>query len=187
VSTATPEKRPFYHSPRNQRAILVGSVILLVVAGVAALIVFAGNTSKQKETFSNEPAQTFTQPKPAELDPEARRVAGRFILTAVARKNLAESYTLVHPELRQGMTLAQWETGNIPVTPYPSSDIDFASFKVDHAFQNDVVLEVLLVPKDKAKTKAATFLIGLKRSTKKAPWKVYYWASNYHPAIPDPG
>ncbi len=32
-------------------------------------------------------------------------MAGEFILTAVARKNLARSYELTHPDLRQGLSL----------------------------------------------------------------------------------
>jgi hypothetical protein len=86
------------------------------------------------------------------------------------------------------MTLAQWKTGNIPVIPYPSGSLDFASFKVDHSFENEVVLEVLLVPKESAKVKPATFLIGLKRvGGADGDWKVYYWSSNYQPAVPDTG
>ena len=188
MSTANSEKRPFYHSPRNQRLILIGSAILLAVAVAAALIAFARNTADAKETFSDEPAQTFTQPKAADVDPAARRVAGQFILTAVSRKDLAKSYKLAHPELLQGMTLTQWKTGNIPVIPDPATSLDFASFKVDHAFENEVVIEVLLVPKESAKVKPASFLIRLKKvGGEKGTWKVYYWSSNYQPAVPDPG
>jgi hypothetical protein len=187
VSTANSEKRPFFQSPRNQRMLLTASVVVLALAVALVMVVFFGNTAEQKETFSNEPAQTFVPPKPADVDPQARRVAGQFILSAVARQNLAKSYGLTHPELRQGMTLAQWKSGDIPVIPYPSGKLDFASFKVDHSFENEIVLEVLLVPKESADVEPATFLIGLKRSDDKHPWKVYYWSSNYQPAVPDPG
>jgi hypothetical protein len=161
-------------------------VVVLAVAVATALVVFLGNTSGQEETFSDEPAQTFTPPKLAAVDPAARKVAGEFILTAVARKDLAKSYEITHPELRQGMTLAQWKTGNIPVIPYESGGLEFASFKVDHSFTDEVVLEVLLVPKASSKVKPASFLIGLKRvGGDKGPWKVYYWVSNYKPPVPD--
>jgi hypothetical protein len=189
VATASSEKRGFFQSPRNQR-LLLRAAIVVVVAGVAtALIVFFRNTGDATETFSNEPAQTFTPPKLAKVDPDARRVAGRFILTAVGRKNLAASFDLVHPELRQGFTRAQWESGNIPVVYYPTADLDFVSFKVDHSFEDELVLTVLLVPPAKEKgLKPASFYIGLKRlGGKDGPWKVYYWAPNYKPAVPDPG
>jgi hypothetical protein len=188
VSTASSEKRPFYQSPRNQRIILWSSVALLGAAVATALVAFVGNTSDTKETFSSEPAQTFKQPKTVKVDPAARRVAGEFILTAVARKNLAESYGLAHPELRQGMTLAEWKTGNIPVVPYPSDQTDLTTFKVERSFANEVVLEVLMVPSATSDAKPASFYIGLKRvGGTSGPWKVYYWASSYRPAVPDSG
>jgi hypothetical protein len=188
VSTASSEKRPFFQSPRNQRALLWVAIVVLVTGVATLLIVFARNTGDSKETFSSQPASTFTPPTPAKVDPEAKRIAGRFILTAVARENLAASYNLVHPELRQGLTRAEWVKGDIPVVYFPTEHLDFASFKVDHSFENEVMLEVLLVPPASANTKPASFYIGLKRvGGKKGPWKVYYWAPNYHPAVPDQG
>ena len=167
---------------------LWGGIVVLVLGVATLLIVFFRNTGDTKETFSNEPAQTFTQPKTTAVDPEARRVAGRFILTAVARKNLAASYKLVHPDLKQGMTLAQWTKGDIPVVYYPTGNLDFASYKIDHSLADDVVLEVLLVPGKGSDQKPASFFIGLKRvGGEKGPWKVYYWAPNFRPAVPDTG
>ncbi len=188
MSTASPEKRRL-QSPRNQRLLLWAASAFLVVAVATLLIVFMRNTRAEnaKETFSDDPAQLFTQPKSVEVDPEARRVAGRFILTAVARHDLAASYNFTHPELREGFTRAQWKTGNIPVIPFPASDLDFASFKVEYSFPSEVVLNVLLVPAG-TKDKPASFYIGLKRvGGKDGPWRVYYWAPNAKPAVPDPG
>lgn len=187
MSTASPEKRRLLESPRNQRRLLWGASAFLVVAVATLLVVFMRNTRAEntKETFSDDPAQVFTQPKRVEVDPEARQVAGRFILTAVARQDLATSYDLTHPELRNGFTRAQWRTGNIPVIPFPSSDLDFASFKVEHSFPNEVVLKVLLVPAG-SEVKPASFFIGLKRvGGKDGPWRVYYWAPNAKPAVPE--
>jgi hypothetical protein len=185
VSTASSEKRPFYQSPKNQRVLLWVAIVMLVAGVATLLIVFARNTGDSKETFSSQPASTFTPPKPAKVDPEARRVAGEFILSAVARKHLATSYALVHPELLQGLSKAQWVKGDIPVVFFPTENLDFASFKVDHSFENEVMLEVLLVPPAKSNTKPADFYIGLKKVDGK--WKVYYWAPNFHPAVPDTG
>jgi hypothetical protein len=188
VSSGDGEKRRFWHSARNQRYLLWGAIVLLAGGVAAALIVGLGNTTPAKETFSDEPAQTFTQPKTVKVDPEARRVAGRFILSAVARKNLDTSYALVHPEMRQGMTKAQWRKGDIPVVYYPTEELDFASFKVDHSFENEIVLEVLLVPPANEGVQPASFYIGLKRlGGDDGPWKVFYWAPSYRPAVPDQG
>ena len=121
--------------------------------------------------------------KQVPLDTEARRVAGRFILTAVARENLGESYDLVHPELRQGMTRREWLTGNIPVVYYPAKAIETATFKVDESYPDEAILEVALLPKDSAKVKPQIFFIGLKKTG--AHWRVSYWVPRAAPAVPN--
>jgi hypothetical protein len=56
-------------------------------------------------------------PATVRLTPGATIVARRFIESAVARKNLAESYSIVTNEIRQGQSLKSWKTGNIAVVP----------------------------------------------------------------------
>jgi hypothetical protein len=148
---------------------------------------FFRNTGDATETFSNEPADIFKPEKTVGIDAEARQVAGEFIRTAVARKNLAASYDLASSELRQGMTRKQWETGNIPVVYYPAGDLQLATFKVSRSYENEVVWEVFMVPKPNSGTDPARFFIGLKRANPEAPWKVFYWVPRYQPALPDPG
>jgi hypothetical protein len=184
---ATSERRPFLQSPRNQRRLLVVALVLLAIGvGVFTFVVFR-NTGDTTETFSTEPADIFKPEKSVSVDLAAKRIAGEFIKTAVARKNLAASYDLVAPELRQGMTRKEWLTGNIPVVYYPTGDLELATFKVDRSYKNEVVWQVFMVPKPGSGTQPAVFYIGLKRSDEKAPWKVFYWVPRYQPAVPDPG
>lgn len=117
---ATSDRRSFFQSPRNQRRILWAALALLAIGVGVFTFAFFRNTGDATETFSNEPADVYQPQKTVGVDPDARRVAGEFIKTAVARKNLAASYDLVSPELRQGMTRKQWATGEIPVVYYPS-------------------------------------------------------------------
>lgn len=70
-----------------------------------------------------------------------------FIKTAVARKDLEAAYPLVGPSIKQGMSLAEWKTGNIAVIPFPLDKLDFAPFKVDYAHPDDVLMEVALLAK----------------------------------------
>jgi len=184
---ATSDRRSFLQSPRNQRRLLVAALVLLAVGvGVFTFVVFR-NTGDTTETFSTEPADIFKPEKSVGVDLAAKRIAGEFIKTAVARKNLAASYDLVAPELRQGMTRKEWQTGNIPVVYYPTGDLELATFKVDRSYKNEVVWQVFMVPKPGSGTQPAVFYIGLKRSAEKAPWKVFYWVPRYQPAVPDPG
>ena len=68
------------------------------------------------------------------LHADARRVAVRFIQTAVARKNLDEAWLLVGPNLRGGLTRKRWITGANPVVPYPIDELDVAPYKVDESY-----------------------------------------------------
>lgn len=184
---ASSDRRSLLQSPRNQRRLLVAALVLLAVGvGVFTFVVFR-NTGDATETFSTEPADIFKPEKSVGVDLAAKRIAGEFIKTAVARKNLAASYDLVAPELRQGMTRKEWQTGNIPVVYYPAGDLELATFKIDRSYKNEVVWQVFMVPKPGSGTQPAVFYIGLKRSAEKAPWKVFYWVPRYQPAVPDPG
>lgn len=162
--------------------------MLTLLAGTVALTVaWVGDRGTALDSpLSNEPAQVYTPRKHVPLDAEARKVAGRFILTAVARLNLAESYALAHPELRQGMSKREWLTGNIPVVYYPAKQIETATFKVDESYPGEAILEVALLPKNGAKVKPQVFFIGLKKvgTGTSARWQVNYWVPRAAPQIP---
>ena len=99
-------------TPRSGKWLLPGIGGAVLVGGVVAILAafdvggIRGSAEPGPAT-RNEPATVVKKLPKVPLEPEARRVAGRFILTAVARKNLAESYALTAPKLRQGLTLAQ--------------------------------------------------------------------------------
>jgi len=174
-------------SATTRRSISLLSGLILVAGVVAVAVAWIGDTGKSQETpLSNQPAQVFTPRKQVPLDAEARKVAGRFILTAVARENLGESYELVHPELRQGLTRKEWLTGNIPVVYYPAKEIETATFKVDESYPDEAILQVALLPKEKSKVKPQVFFIGLKKAGKGATarWQVNYWVPRAAPQIP---
>jgi hypothetical protein len=173
--------------PTTRRSFTLLSGLVLVAGVVAFTVAWIGDTGTSQETpLSNEPAKVFTPRKQVPLDVEARKVAGRFILTAVARENLGESYELAHPELRQGLSRKEWLTGNIPVVYYPAKEIEQARFKVDESYPNEAILEVALLPRDPKKVKPQVFFIGLKKAGKGAAarWQVNYWVPRAAPQIP---
>ena len=65
--------------------------------------------------------------------------------------------------MKQGFTLAQWKSGEIPVVPYPVANLKEARFKVDESTTNSLMLGVVLIPKPGAKEKAQEFDLGLKK------------------------
>ena len=180
------DKPSFWDSRRNQRMVLWSGFSVLAVGVAVATFAFFGNTGRSLETpLSNVPADIF-KPKPqAKVDSAARLVAGRWILTSVARKDLATGYNLTHPDLRQGFTRKQWLTGNIPVQPYPTDQLDAATFKVNESYADEIYLEVALLPKAGVKIRPAIFHIGLKRiGGEKGPWRVNYWVPRGKPELP---
>ncbi len=192
MSTTTTSPRPSKatrHVPLWRRALPWLGGALLFAGAIAALVVFVGNTATpQKETFSDEPAVDVTKPqKNIKVPAEVRSIAKQFIKTAVARENLEAAYALAGPSIKQGMSLAEWKTGNIAVIPYPVDAVDFAPFKVDYAHPNDVLMEVALLSKPASGVKSQLFFINLKRFGKgdKARWLVENWVPRSSARIPD--
>jgi hypothetical protein len=180
------DKPSFWDSRRNQRMVLFGGFGVLAVGVAVATFVFFGNTGTSLDTpRSSQPADIY-QPRPtAKVDAAARRVAGRWILTSVARKDLATGYQLTHPDLRQGMTRQQWLSGDIPVQPYPADRLQTATFKVSESYPDEVYLEVAMLPRAGVKMRPAIFHIGLKRvGGAKGPWRVSYWLPRAKPELP---
>jgi hypothetical protein len=161
----------------------VSAVVLL--GGIGAVLAVYFNSGAKEPALSTVPAKIPTEPtKQVPLPNSARKVASRFILTAVARKHLAESYNLTHPKLRQGLTLKQWETGNIPVAYFPVSNLKDTTFKVDYSYPTEAQLELSLVPKKSAKQRPQQFLMGLRKFHRH--WVVDYWNVLGGPGVPAP-
>ena len=87
----------------------------------------------------------------------------RFIQTAVARENLEEAWTLVGPNLRGGLTRAQWVTGKNPVVPYPIDKLEVAPYKVDASYTKSALIEVALVPRKDSGVRAQVFFLELRK------------------------
>ena len=177
-------------SHRSRRRFQWISVAVLVVGVVVFAGVFFRDVGKPADTpLSNTPPQIAKKQKNVPLSREARHVAGRFILTAVARRNLAESWNLVDPSLKEGFTLAKWKTGAIPVVPYPVDSIDVSPFKVDYSYKDSALLEVALIPKEGAKVKPQLFFLRLRArgEGQGRHWFVDYWVPRGAALTPSSG
>ena len=170
---------------RRRRLIVVGAGALVALAVVLAFV-FGPNRNSTPEKFSAVPATRTPVETKAPLSKEARHVAIRFVQTAVARKNLAEAWTLVGPNLRGGLSRKQWLTGNNPVVPYPAAAIDYAPYKIDYSYTNSALLEVALLAKKTAKIKSQLFMLQLKKigSGATAHWVVDNWVPRSVPVVP---
>jgi hypothetical protein len=170
-------------SARVRRRLLYGGAALATVAGIAALVVLLPHAERQPEHFRNVPADVPAATPRTVAAPEALRKAlalqtAEFVRTAVRRENLAASWPLVHPGLKQGLTREQWLTGAIPVVPFPAAGI--AEWHVDWSYADDVAADVVLVPEPKSGLYRKSFTIEFKRvqSGPDARWLVYSWVPN---------
>ena len=183
------EQRP-RSTPRTGKWLLPGAAGVVLVGGLVALLVALNvggiRGSGLQQPVSGAPAAP-AKPTPAKpnvpLEPDARRVAGRFILSAVVRRNLADSYAITAPALRQGLTLQQWETGNIPVVPYPTADLKPVRLSVTRSTKNAASIRVFLDPRvATAGIKAQIFIMQLEKTG--GSWLVTAWVPYNAIAIP---
>jgi hypothetical protein len=181
MSSTTSSPAGFFSSPRNQRWLMWISSAVLVVGVAVFLGVYLSRGTSQP---TNAKLATIASPKPsttpaAKKNPpvapstDALKVARTFLETAVLRKNLAAAYALVGPNLKGGLSLAQWRTGNIPVQPFPSSNAKTARLIIESSHKNALLLGVVLAPLHGPKSQAVAFYLGLDRVGQK--WLVNYW------------
>lgn len=162
---------------------------MLVIGAAAFLAVFfsRGNSrpaSAGLSTVSSPPAaSTAPAPKKVPASPAALKVARTFLETAVLRKNLDVAYGIVAPNLKGGMSLAQWRRGNIPVPVYPARDAKTAQLVVQSSHPNKLLLQVLLHARQGSGVRPLNFSLGLERvagkSGEPARWLVNYFVAKY--------
>jgi len=141
---------------------------VFIAGGIAFLIAFYGNTAEPRNIHAdpNAPVKDLSGvPKSVPVDPKARLVAGKFITSAVTRKDLKTGWELTAPGSfvrPKTMTYKEWLSGNIPVQFFPAEAIDAAAFKVETSFKNEVTLNVYIYAKPGAEVKSQTFYIVLR-------------------------
>jgi hypothetical protein len=168
-----------FSSPRFQRKLLWIATPVLV-AGVTAAIVTTVWTSPHVAPPLPPPGkvQVPVVEKSVPVENAAKLVGERFIRTAVERTNLAESWKLTAPALREDFTLARWKSGNIPVVPYPADLSKPAPVRVEYSYKDRLLLLILLNPRPGDPTKPQLFHLGLHAFGTGANrhWLVDYWA-----------
>jgi hypothetical protein len=104
-------------------------------------------------------------------------VAAAFVNTAVLRIHTERSYDLSDKAFHQGLSRAEWATGNIPVPPYRREDLDVVKWKLDYSYKDRVGLEVYLQPKPTSKVGGLAYNVELHRlgPPQHRHWLVDYW------------
>ena len=171
---------------RTRRRLLVRAAGIVVLCAAGALLAFGPNRDPAPQVMSDLPAEVPETPVKAPLSDEARRVAVRFVQTAVARKNLAEAWTLSGPNLRGGLTRAEFMTGNNPIVPYPINELEIAPYKIDYSYADKALIEVALLPKKGSGIRAQVFFLRLEKigAGASAHWVVNNWVPRGAAVVP---
>jgi hypothetical protein len=190
VQAPLPRQAPgFFDSPKNQRRILIGSILIFVIGAAAfvSVVVLRGTGNAFTSPISTTPAQLVHKDKKVPVSPEALATARKFVETAVLRQNVDSAWPLVHVDLKGRMNRKEWDTGNIPVIDYPAENAKTAEFVVDYSYQTSMLAEIDLVAKPGSGVRPhLDFYIGLKRAHGKpnGKWLVSYWAPHWAPPVP---
>jgi hypothetical protein len=164
---------------------------VFVAAVVAVLVLVIPNTGSNTNVApdpNGPPADVVAKAKNRRtIPPEARRVAGKFVLTAAMRRHLDEAWPLAGPAVRQGMTYREWLSGNIAVAPV-FGGIASAPMSVNTATGNSATLQIIVKPADHS-AKPAIYSMRLDRigNGKTKRWVVnefQQWASVAIPSDP---
>jgi hypothetical protein len=171
--------RALLASPRRRRRFAWSLLPLLVLGGgLTAFAVFGGHGRNLEPdlTLTGE-AQIYKPGREITLTRAQRSQADRtlheFISAAVLREDPQAAWRLSSPELKAGVTRAQWDRGEMPVQPYPAR-IDKLSWRVLKAYRDHVELDVLLFPQPKANVGPMSFAVEMKPAREHG-WAVSYW------------
>jgi hypothetical protein len=160
------------------------AVVAVIAGGIVALNgVVGGQGALKPQQGWGVSYPTPKPPKTVDLDGSIRPLVNRFIQTAVARKHLGEAYWFSGPEVREGMTLRAWLTGNIAVVPFPVDEKTKANLKVVYSYRARAQLQVYLATPGRVITNTPhTFFVDvIKRNGR---WFVDGWVPEWTPPIP---
>jgi hypothetical protein len=163
---------------RITKALPYAAALVLVAGGIAFVIAHYGNTAHAKKLVT-PPGKVIDNsgvPKNVPVPKGAKVVAGKYILSAMTRRNLAESWALTHPELKKGFTKKEWLTGNIPVQYFPAKGLAGVTYDVVWSHPKDVLLNTYVLGKGKYASLSQSFYVEVKAvgAEKKQHWLVSY-------------
>jgi hypothetical protein len=182
-------------SSRRLNRWLFGLAAAVFAAGIIAFIVTrvggSSNSSPAENVNPTGPAihESTAVQKNIRFPTAAWKVVKQFVFTALPRKNLARSYQLADASMRGGFSLAQWKTGNIPVTYYPTAKVIRYNWRnTNFAHPREAALNLILVPPKNSTTRPGAYIIFVKKFGygAKARWKVDYFGPVQGPPVPHP-
>lgn len=166
------------HSYRWRRRL----VFTAIAVGIGGPLIYLGvHFSHPGKEFnaSGPTVPDYVQPKRAQFTPKEQRAVHRvlkqFIGSAVVRHDVAKSWDVTGPTLKEGITRKDWDRGDIPVVPYPAANKGWGDWSyVQYSYTDAVGLEVFLFPKPGSGWSAMTADVEVIKGHD-GSWKVDYW------------
>ncbi len=175
-------------------AVLAGGLVVLIVKLADRGSSPAAEPSKPAAQTSgpvkSQQPPTSTIHRFSQVDPAAKSAISKFILGAVARKDLEGAWRYVEPgsDIRAGVSsLRQWKRGEIPVVPFPVYQFKKSNYEVVYGTSKKLLIDVALVPTPRSHMRPTVFRIGLNKVGKGANshWLVNYWLPRWTAPFPD--
>jgi len=170
-------------SHRRKTALLTTLGVLLFAGGITAAVIELPNKSKSVDQgpISAPPSRQYKSAqaqRSRELSAEERHQllssVVLFVTTAVERSHPERSWPIVDPALREGLTRKQWQSGNIPVIPFPAASIGPVS--VTSVVGTEALVEMVLIPTVRSHLVKKTFIMQLEEHSAQPPrWAVSSW------------
>jgi hypothetical protein len=183
---AHPSQKPVWRRRQFWRVALpIAAALSVLIAGLLTYnSIYGSNGSPNAKAGWGVTYPAPAKPKTVKLDASIGSLITRFVKTAVARKNLEAAYAISGPQIRQGMTVAQFSKGAIAVPPFA---VDArTTVHVDHvvySYANRAQLQVSLgTPGRKVSNSPHTFFADLVKQG--GGWVVNTWVPRWTPPIP---
>jgi hypothetical protein len=164
---------------RSRRRALIAAVIVLVAVPLGYLAVHYSSSGSPRNANGPYVSDAFyRQPKHVPFTADKRRavsaVLARFVSGAVSKHDLAGTWDLAGPDLRQGITREDWLAGRVPLVPFDASKRGQGKWSVvNYSYANKVGLELLMFPAHRS-GQLATVETDVVRG-QDGRWRVNYW------------
>jgi hypothetical protein len=166
-------------SRRSRRRLTIVAVLVVVALPLGYLAVHYSTSGSPRNANGPYFSDAFyREPKHAPFTADKRRavsaVLAKFISGAVSKHDLAGTWALAGPDLRQGITRDDWLKGQIPIVPFAASKRGQGNWSVvNYSYANKVGLELLMFPEHRS-GQLATVETDVVRG-KDGRWRVNYW------------
>ena len=164
---------------RSRRRLTIAAATLLVAAPLAYVAIHYSTSGSPENANGPYASDAFyRQPKHVQFTAAKRRavsaVLAKFISGAVSKHDLAGTWNLAGPDLRQGITREDWVRGRIPIVPFAASKRGQGKWSlVNYSYPNKVGLELLMFP-ERRSGQLATVETDVVRG-RDGRWRVNYW------------